>query len=306
MHSFYIFLFCFSLNFEKLDLFSLGIDYLASKISIILLILISILNYKKYYNLTNHSVYLKPLFCFFFILTFVNYININSISNTFFNIQFFLNIIVFIILTNSFRYSPILRVKALFSFSFGSVILAGLFLLGISLSEYNGRLSVLGINQNQLGLMSAISIFLFISILKNTSNLVYKIFIYLFIVMLLILLLGTASRTAFLTLLIGFIIFITKNNFSKGKKILFYFYALILSILIWFTTLKGSLTISRLAETFEAGEISARDLIWLKIFEIFKNDYIFGIGETGYAQKMYGSFLEHHGVSPHNILFECL
>jgi O-antigen ligase len=249
---------------------------------------------------------LKPLFIFFIYLTFVNYININSISYTFFNIQLFLNILVFIILINSFRYIPNLGIKALSSFAFGSVILSGLFLLEISISDDEGRVSVLGINQNQLGLMSAISIFVYISILNSVSTKAHKIFIYLFIAMLSILLIKTGSRTAFISLLIGFMMFLFLNNFSKVKKIILFFGALISSMLIWIISLEKSLIISRLVETLETGHLSARDLIWLKIFEIMKNDFLFGIGETGYAQKMYGSFMKFQGVSPHNVFIETI
>ena len=101
IHKYILLLFFFSVNFEMMNLFNLGIDYLATKISISLLLGVSLINFPRYFSFKNQWRTFLPLYTYFIVLTGISFLYINGVNNTFFDFPFFLNILVLIILCNS-------------------------------------------------------------------------------------------------------------------------------------------------------------------------------------------------------------
>ncbi len=150
-HKYLLFFFFFSVNFEMMNLFSLDIDYLATKISISFLLGISLINFSKYYSFKIQWRVLLPLYAYFIVLTVINFLHINGDYNTFFDFPFFLNILIIVILCNSAKVDGNILLKAMFFFTVSSFIMAMLYFLNISVSsQYEGRYTIFGMNENFL------------------------------------------------------------------------------------------------------------------------------------------------------------
>ena len=93
---------------------------------------------------------------------------------------------------------------------------------------------------------------------------------------------------------------------NKTYKTIFFGISAYLSVFLWFLYFRDSVLFSRLSNVINANDISARDLIWYKIGDIMKeNNFIFGIGKTGYEFFMARSFFFEDSVdSPHNVFLE--
>ena len=67
----------------------------------------------------------------------------------------------------------------------------------------------------------------------------------------------------------------------------------------WQSTFQFTLVAERLFDTLNVGDLSSRDIIWAKVMDVISNNYIYGIGKTGYLLEL-GDF------SPHNVILEVL
>jgi O-antigen ligase len=303
---FSIYMFLFSLNFETMNLFNLGIEYLASKITISLLILFSLFSLRQLFTFKYYSRYFLPLGGYFLFLTAISIYYINSSSAVFFDFPFFLNILILLVLCNYSRIYPNILLKGLLALTISSFVLSLLYLLGIGVSSnLEGRFSIFNMNENYFGFNLCISIFvLFFIVFKNRLNL--KKLRYLLLLMLpslLFVMFETGSRVAFISFVLGlFAIIYYNKSMSRVKKIILLFIGVVCFILIWFLFIKNTMVGGRIFSTINEGDLSSRDLIWAGVFEIIVNNYIIGVGQTGYAGKMtnlFGGF-----GSPHNVLLE--
>lgn len=308
--SFLICLFCFSLNFEKVNLLGLNIDYLASKITFVILLIASIINYRKYLNIIPFSKFIFPLIGYFICLTIVNFLNVNSLSDDYFDVPLFINIIVFIIVVNASRFDSKILLKSIFSFSLGNVLLTVLYFMGVSNSSFGGRQTVFGLNQNVLGMMLVASLFTILYLYQKRKEVLIKNInmLMLFLPLILFLIIKTGSRTAFISAIIAFFIFLFFSNIKKIKKYAILLSAFFASVYLWIFYLKDSLVISRLGSTVDSGDLSNRDIIWAKIFKFMEGNYLFGIGRTGYTFEMTGVFSVEGNdfTSPHNVIIEII
>lgn len=303
-----VYAFIFSLNFEQLDLFNLKIDYLASKITISILLFIAIFNYKTNFSLKHFTKYTTPLLIYFGILTIISYFNKSTDYSTFVDFPFFLNILIFLILINFSTKKTDILLKGLFVFALSTIILTLLYFFGIAVTEtLDGRFALFGINQNLLGLSICISLFTLLSILYE-NKLQLGRFKYLLIFLfpfMFILMIKTGSRVAFISFIIGLFAFLYLNkSIKKIKKLGIILITLILFIIIWAAFLQNSLILERLSSSIKQGDLSSRDMIWVTIFDIVSNNFLWGVGKTGYAKEVY--YLMGGVASPHNVLIEVL
>lgn len=304
---FSIYLFMFSLNFESIDLFNLGIDYLATKISISLLLFFSLLNFKNSFTFKYFPFFIKIIVLYFLMLTLNNFVNQNVDYNTLVNLPFFLNVLIFIVLCNSQIIYENIILKGLLVFSLSSFFLSILFLFGFGeVNLLEGRLSIFGMNENRLGLTGCISILILISIVFENKLVIKKrrYALLLLTPFLLGLTLQTGSRSAFVSLTLGLgTYFFLNNRLRHVYKIIVFFMLGLLMILTWEFFLKDTYIIKRLFQSINEGDLSSRDVIWAEIFKIITDKPILGVGETGYAIKM--DNLSEFGVaSPHNVFIE--
>lgn len=303
-----IYLFLFSLNFETINLFNLGIDYLASKISICILLIFSLLNYKSLFSIKYFSKYIIPLLIYFLLLTYQSFTYRSLLYSTFFDFPFFLNILIFIVLINYTRIKSEILLNGLFVFALSTFLLSILYFFGIGLTDSSeGRITVFGINQNLLGLKTGLSLLIFISIIFENRLRFGKIrywilltFPFLFIIMI-----GSGSRVSFISFFLGLFMFIYFYKSIKFiNKLLILLTAIFIFILFWQFFLKNSIVAERLYTSVNEGILSSRDMIWIKLYDIIFNNFILGVGKTGYANMVDYQF---GGVlSPHNVILEVL
>ncbi len=265
----------------------------------------SLTDYKAAYTLKYYYKYLIPLVLYFIYLTIISILNQTLGHNNFFDFYLFMDILTFTLFINYSRKMPSLLLKSLFVFSISSFVLAILFYLGISgyeSADLARRYSVFGINMNVLGLKMCFSLLILITIVFDNNLKLHKIRYVLIIIFpfLLFLLLQTASRVAILSLALGLVVFMFYNKYSNRiQKILLT--VLLLSFLgvFWQVVLKNSFVVERIFETIYKGDLSNRDFIWVQVLDIISDNYIFGIGKTGYELRL-GS------TSPHNVILEVL
>ena len=306
-----LYLFCFSLNFELMNLFNLGIDFLASKISLTILLFTCLLQYKSFFTFSHFSRYLIPIMIYFGLLTIVNFIHHTSKFNKLFDLNFFLNIIFLLILTNFSRIKPFILLKGLFVFALCTTFISVLYFFGLGSHNDTGgmlRYTIFGMNPNELGVKLCLSLFILTSIIFENKLELGKVRYYLFIFFpfLIKFLIDTNSRVAFISFVLGsYIMFRLYYKFPEtSRKMNLFISGLVLSLMAFMILVINMDMITRLYDTLTKGDISNRDMIWSKIGPIISNNLFFGIGETGYAQQ--SVLLLGGSSSPHNVILEVL
>lgn len=305
---FSIYLFIFSLNFESIDLFYLGISYLATKISIVLLLFFSVLNFKESFTFKVYPRYIKIISFYFCMLTVNNFLNRNDGYNNIIDFPFLLNLLVFIILCNYTVVDKKVVLKGLLVLSLSSFFLTILYFLGLGgEGELEGRSSIFGMNENHLGITLCISIFILLSIVFENKLMLNKnrsIFLML-IPFLLVFMLSTGSRVAFISLVLGiFTLLFFNKSLNTANKFLIGVVSFFSLLILWVLFLKNTLVVERLFDSISEGDLSSRDLIWLSIYDVIVNNAILGIGETGYSAKMMA--WADNVPSPHNVFIEVI
>lgn len=303
--NFLVYLFVFSICFERLTLFGQNLDFLFTKISSAVLIFFSLFDLKFWKSLKSIKHYGFLLLIFFLILTYSNFINKTQAFNEYFDYLFFLNILIFLALGSNFNRDTELVSKTFFVFLVGNLILTVLYFLGMGQTdlspELEGRASIFGNNQNYLGLSLTLSSLYILYNLFFCQNSKLKIILYLFAILpISYFMILTGSRTSFLLFILGivFLVFQSKK-ISKIYKFLFFLFFTIITIqlLILF---KDKLDIfQRLTATLEDGDSANRDVIWSGLLYFFSDFILFGVGKTGYL-RMIGD------LSPHNAFLEVL
>lgn len=298
-----VFFFIFSLNFAQMDFLNLGYEFLLTRISIFLLLAISLINFKSSYSIKHFSRYLTPILIYFAYLTLIGVINQSSMYQNYFDFYVFIDILIFWILLNySIKYKNIL-LKGLLVFVFSSFILSLLYFSGISVNEeLEGRHSIFGINANMLGIEMCVSLLILISIIfENRLELGKKRFLLLFLFPFQFnLMILTGSRVAAISFVLGLGTYLYYvNHIGRLKKILLLVFSSSLFVLFWQIFLKNSYVAERIFDTVNEGDLSTRDLIWISLFDLISNNYVFGVGKTGYSMRVGEG-------SPHNVFLEVL
>jgi O-antigen ligase len=114
---------------------------------------------------------------------------------------------------------------------------------------------------------------------------------------------NTGSRLSFVSLFLGLsLVFVLFRSGGLLSKIITLSVGLVATILLFDLAMKSETLGIRLSKTFEEGNIAGRDEIWLSILPLIENNWIAGVGRTGYLEyvsHMYGVI-----ISPHNVIIE--
>jgi O-antigen ligase len=193
-------------------------------------------------------------------------------------------------------------------FATGSVTLSVLYSFGIGVGyDEDGRVSIFGTNQNEVGILMSISaIYIILMLLQNRGSFGKFRFLYLAgLPFVLSLMLATGSRTAFIALLMAFIAIIalykTQSGWVKTALVLAGIAGL---VGLWQYLMNSELVAQRLLETLEDGDLSERDTIWKAVLPVWLSSPFFGVGNTGY--EFFCSWYYGRIMSPHNVLIEIL
>jgi len=304
-----LYLFFFSINFEIWDPFNTGGFFSVSKLTGIIYFLTVIPHYKQFFLTSYIKPIIVPIWIFFGWLTIISLSNINSVSSYFFDFSIFLNILLFWILINHERKVPGILARGLFSFALGSIALSlyYYFGFGVEYEYYGGRLSLFGDNANIIGMRMSISvIILMFTIVQNPFYLNKIRFLLIAAIPLMLKLMAeTGSRVAFISFVLMFSlgVLLIKTKKTWHKLIVLAFGGILFTVIIQYVTDSATL-MYRLLSTYETGDLAGRDIIWQDIIPLIKENPIFGVGITGYADYTQQFF--RATPSPHNVIIEVL
>lgn len=303
LQSFALVLYFFSIHFESWDPFLTGIDYLITKITIVLYISVSLVNFKEFRVLKKYKEFIIPIIIIFIVQTISGYLNQRPGYTEYFSIILFLHIFTFILILLQCIRDKYAITKALNAFIVGGLLLAFFFLIGFETdNSFHNRTTIFGINQNMLGINLSVILILIVHrlIFEKNIDALLKVGYLIFIPILIFFLASTGSRSGFLSLLVGFIVMIffkkTKNILVKLMNL---FFGLLLSISLFFYFLSNKTIGSRIINTVETGDLSGRDKYWETIPKLIDINPFFGIGKTGYSYEtelMYGTYTSAHNV----------
>ena len=307
IHNFSLYLYIFSICFESWDPFNLNIDYLITKFTIVFYIAISTLRFKIFKDFKKFNKFTIPLILIFSIQFISGYFNQNNEAH-YFSLITFLNFIVFFTMLAHTKNDKNLLSRAI------NYYLASIFFILVLIffnleTDYNfdGRLTIFGVNQNWLALNFSISIIFLahkLLQLKGKFNTI-KVIYFLMIISLFFQLSYTGSRSGFIGMILGLCLLLFRFKFKyliqsilKNIKI-FTFIAIIISIF-----LNSEVFSSRFSSFISTGDLSGRDLTWTLLLENIDAIPLFGIGYSGYfifSKSLFGYY-----SSAHNFFIETL
>lgn len=297
----------FTINFEIWDPFNSDGIFSISKL-IGFFYISTLLPYLGFFCKINKiKAFIVPLWLMFFLITIVGFLNINSLSSSFFNFSIFQNIILFWILINHERRNPNILLNALLFYSFGSILLSLFYFFDIGTNYIDGRLIIFGDNPNSIGMKISISIailcYYIISLKKN--NYIFAVCLIPFIPLMIKLVAESGSRVSFISLImmtiIGVILLKTKKRITKVFSLIVGGF---ITLFVITFMLNSEIIVNRLNRTIENKDLATRDIIWQKILPLIESNPLFGVGITGYEEYSIQVFNIYK--SPHNVLIELL
>ena len=261
---------------------------------------------------------LNPIY-FAILLTGMNLLNINYDNTPIVPMTMFLCCLLFYFLLLHGGLDQRAFKSCLNGLGVGCILMAICFLLGFGVTVGDDmRLVMFGENANELGIYMCLgSMIIFNEWILNDS-LKLKAFRYIFLaayIPILVLLFVTGSRVAFLSFLMSFILIVclykTRN---RRRKVFTILVTILVGVALFkFLLASDSIIIQRLLMTTEEGNLSGRDDIIKDLWPYVAQNYLFGVGQTGYVNisrlalgktSVIGGIT--YGFSPHNVLIEIL
>ena len=308
LQNFAMYLLFFSVPFERWKPFNTDVEFLVTKITVIFYMFTVLFEFGFFFSFKKHKKVFLPILIYFSILTVVSFINKGAFSSSFFDVLLFLNILLFVLGTNHFSRDPRVIYKCFLAFILSAVLLTVFYFLNIEIdNSLDGRIAILGDNQNNIGLNLACAIFILTSLVfENKSGwginrlMLLWLLPFLFFVMVI-----TGSRLAFLSSFLGLICFLLlwKSKFVT-RKILIVIVGLLVVGSVFAYLAANEIIASRLSESLSSGDLGDRDYLWVLILPLISDAPLFGIGITGYANQM--EILFGGMSSPHNGIIEAL
>lgn len=301
-------LFFLALNFERWDPLGLKSEYLIIKIAFVIYFLSVLATPSAFFSFRKHRRFFLPILLYFVLLTVISYLNINAVSSNYFDSLFFFNLVIFILFSNHItaRYNVI--PKCFIAYSIGAFLLTIFYFLGISVeTNFEGRVSILGENQNSIGINFVIASTMMISLVFENRFKLGRNRMYLLVIipLLLIVIAATGSRLAaisFFLVVVGYLVLWNSKNL--GRKILILFSGALVVGLLFAYFAANSVISERITSSVSSGEIGNRDLLWVTIIPIIGDNPLLGVGISGYAGKVI-TVLDDF-ASPHNGVIESL
>lgn len=306
-------------------LVSVGVQFDLYKIGglslVTIVIILYIINCMSFLQKSNDYIrkykkYISPLTWFVILLTLLNIVNINLYSRSFIPTSILIGVFLFVFTLAHISEDP----KAV-KYIVAGIVLGGLLMslfftfgIGVELDKDNGnRLTMFGFNSNNLGCLMCLSIALLLSdvIIKDIFNLKALKYIFVLLIVLFVsFVFATASRTAFLCLVLIFVTVLIFSPFVRRKKtrLLLILLLIVGSYYSYKYFLKSDVLYNRVMLTIEEEDSSGRDAIWRRLWPLVV-EHPFGIGETGYTlyvKQRFNTTAIGGLASPHNVMLEVL
>lgn len=297
----------------QFDVYSIGPVSIVTLLVVLYLLFLSPLLFSNTGRLKVYRKFIAPVIIFVILLILVNLYNVNSISRDFLPVGIMLGILLFI-----FALAQMSCDSKSLEYMLGGIMIGGiimslcfLFNIGVDYEEERGRLMMFGINSNNLGCLTCLSVAIIIQkFLLNTQKckIIIKGIFMLSIIPMTQLIFATASRTAFVSFILLFltIIFLSVPRMKGTQKLLFFVFLTAGLYLGFQLFMHSELLFTRVALSLEQDDSGGRDAIWSRLFALAMNNP-FGIGETGYTQyafqTLHTTYIEGE-ASPHNVFLE--
>jgi O-antigen ligase len=297
------------MNFEMVNIYSnwsISVGKVAGYLYII-----SLLMARYEITIGKERNYIYPLLVLLIIIITSSGVHFNIISSQILDMTLLQNIILYILFLIHEKNDKGVISEGIKYLSAGTVLLSSFFFLGIGVERSHGdegRLSILGDNENMIGIRMVIAIIVFMYFINtsnkkvNIKNIIYVISIGFMIMVMR----ETVSRTASISLALAFIAAIY-FYLATNKSISKIFYITILLTIISFVVLpfimSNELLVERL-EKVKGGDLANRDYLWKVFWEAILNSPYLGYGYSGYYMV---SWQELGAISsPHNVILEVL
>lgn len=268
------------------------------------LYLLSVLmTFKTKINYKEIKPFIIPLLLLFILVTIMSIVNKSeyNILRSEFNFGWLRGIILFVFIFYDLKGYPKFQRKIINVYLISIVSVAILATLNIGVTNHwSGRLLIFGTNANVVGFWGVLGITFILNhvIFGDISN-KNKLFILLLLPFLLFLIAKSGSRGAFILLMVSLISFLIYSGETLRSKIqiislMFIFWLFAIIIL-----LQNDILAERLLSFVKTGDTSGRDELGSYAIRIFKENPIFGCGETGYEIKittLLGKFMGPHNV----------
>ena len=306
LQNYALYLYFFFVNFQELSFFGVN-NFSIPKFTILIYLVTIMIQHKDYIKISYIKNIIGTILAFFGLLTIISLLNINDLSARFFNFGLFQNIILFWILINHGRKDIRAMEKAMLMLALGSIVLALIYNAGIGvLIDDNGRKSLFGDNSNILSIRMVIStLIIFLTVAQNRLQIgLYRFLFLIPVISMVQLMADTGSRKGFvsfsLAIIVGIFFYKAKNNWNKIAVIIVGTFSFAYFLRFILNSEVIMLRILKTAESENVDEVlGGRGEIWNNLITVIQNNFIFGIGETGYF-ALFGL------ASPHNVFIEVL
>lgn len=179
-------------------------------------------------------------------------------------------------------------------------------MLGIGLginNEETGRLTIFGSNANDLGNWAVCAIVFCVYSLLHKCKLIMRIISITAIPLLLNLVASSASRGAFIFLLVVLGLFaITTNTNHKYKKMILFISFILIGYISFIWVMSNEIMRDRMISFITDEDTSGRNVIWNIGFNMIAERPIHGWGVNGYIQEMTARYGEYRSM--HNLFLE--
>jgi len=306
LQNYALYLYFFFVNFQELSFFGVN-NFSIPKFTILIYLVTIMIQHKDYIKISYIKNIIGTILAFFGLLTIISLLNINDLSARFFNFGLFQNIILFWILINHGRKDIRAMEKAMLMLALGSIVLTLFSIadIGVSIDD-NGRKTIFGDNSNIISLRMVIStLIIFLTVAQNRLQIgLYRFLFLIPVISMVQLMADTGSRKGFisfsLAIIVGILFYKAKNNWNKIAVIIVGTFSFAYFLRFILNSEVIMLRILKTAASENADEVlGGRGEIWNNLFTVIQNNFIFGIGETGYF-ALFGL------ASPHNVFIEVL
>ena len=311
--NFLLYLCAVGLNIDSSS-FTIGSFHLSPVTLVLVLYVLSCIKYLNQFTILckKYRKVVTYVFLWFVLLILINLININEISRRVVPIDILFCIILFFVSLNHLDQDESAHKYLLAGFVSGGLLSALLYYFGIGV-EYDvtmGRLFFFGMNPNNVGCMICLSfvIILYNYIIKGKYSFIVKLVFLFLLIPCLLMIFATASRTAFLALIISIITIVIYSNrgLKTGRKLVVWLVLIIGLYFAYRLFLSSEVLYSRIVRSTEENDVSGRDGIWQRLIKVFFA-HPFGMGQTGYTKYVFlttQSTAIGGAESPHNVFLE--
>lgn len=300
---FFACLFFASLNFEVFS--PIVPNFSIAKMVALLYLGASLLTTKQLFSTKNIGIPLFSVLAMFFLMVLSSIIHMQS-NYSVFNTTLFLNIVMFWLLLNHQRRDDRVFHQGMLWFSVSSFVVGLCFYFNIAVTIGDDmRVVVFGENANGLGIKMGCGalVLLCYCLAHSIERPIYKPWLLVMAIPMVLLLFATASRVAILVLVASVVLFVLFRKTKRGiTKVIWLVVGIVVLYFGYQLVLQQDVLMARMETTINEGNLSGREYIWQKYNEVIEEHPVLGVGFHGadhYALEVFGQVM-----SPHNVIIE--